>query len=356
MKASTPSNRALVVVRATASSRALTAVAVVLFLALAALPAVTDAGVLRTVGEMAVYVALATMWNLLGGYGGLVSIGQQAFLGAGGYLTYVLANQGGLHPIAAWAAALAFCGLAAWPLSRLLFRLQGGHFAIGTWVVTETVRLLVSTSSTLGGGSGLTLTAFMDTDPAQRERMVYWLALAVGFGSVAAAFALLRSRFGLALTAIRDNERAAAAVGIDVVLTKTIVFVISAIGFAAAGAVYFMSNLRITPDAAFGIQWSAVVIFIVVIGGLGTIEGPIVGALLYLALREGLSDHGSWYLMGLGLLAIVVTLVARRGLWGSFTSRFSLRLFPVQRRVQGLEALPPTRPVPAAGARLSIPE
>lgn len=333
---SAPATDSLQVVRSTPLSRGVAVLAVVLAAGLAVLPAFADMGLLRTVTEMAVYIALATMWNLLGGYAGMVSIGQQAFIGAGGYLLFVLANQAGLHPLLAWLVAVAVCGIAAWPLSRVLFRLQGGHFAIGTWVVAETVRLLVLTSPALGGGSGMTLSAFTDTDPEVRSRMTYWLAMAVGFVSIGGVYMLLRSRFGLALTAIRDNERAAASSGIDVVRTKTIVFVVSAIGFAAAGGVYFMSNLRVTPDAAFSIQWSALLIFVVVIGGLGTIEGPIVGALLYLVLREWLSDYGSWYLMGLGLVAIVATLLARQGLWGAIARSRGLECFPVRRRVVGL--------------------
>jgi branched-chain amino acid transport system permease protein len=342
MNASEPMTDTLKVARSTALSRGFAALMAALAVVLLALPAVVDMGVLRTVTEIAVYVSLATMWNLLGGYAGMVSIGQQAFIGGGGYLLFVLANQADVHPLLAWLLAVVICGAAAWPLSRVLFRLQGGHFAIGTWVVAEAVRLLASTSATLGGGSGMTLSAFSETDPVDRARMTYWLAVAVGFASVGGVYLLLRSRFGLALTAIRDSERAAATSGIDVTRTQTIVFVMAAVGFAAAGGAYFMSNLRVTPDAAFSIQWSALLIFIVVIGGLGTVEGPIVGALLYLLLREWLSDFGSWYLMGLGAVAIAATLLARRGLWGALTGRRHLECFPVQRRVAGLAA-PPTR-------------
>ena len=323
----------LTVARSTRLSRGFAVAMGVLAVALIALPAAVDMGTLRTVAEVAIYISLATMWNLLGGYGGMVSIGQQAFIGAGGYLLFAMANQGGVHPLLAWLLAVAICGAAAYPMSRVLFRLQGGHFAIGTWVIAEAVRLLASTSATLGGGSGMTLSAFTDTDPVDRARMTYWLAIAVAFVSVGGVYLLLRSRFGLALTAIRDNERAAAASGIDVDRTKTIVYVVAAVGFAAAGGAYFMSNLRVTPDAAFSIQWSALLIFVVVIGGLGTVEGPIVGALLYLTLREWLSDYGSWYLMGLGAVAIVATLLARDGLWGALTRKRHLECFPVQRRV-----------------------
>jgi branched-chain amino acid transport system permease protein len=101
------------------------------------------------------------------------------------------------------------------------------------------------------------------------------------------------------------------------------------------GALIFLQKLRISPDAAFSVNdWTAFVIFIVVIGGLGTIEGPIIGTLIFFALRELLADLGSWYLMILGLVAVAVMLRARQGVWGLLAQRFDLHLFPVQRRVR----------------------
>jgi branched-chain amino acid transport system permease protein len=110
--------------------------------------------------------------------------------------------------------------------------------------------------------------------------------------------------------------------------------VIAALGGGLAGALYFLSNLRISPDAAFGVNWTAYIIFIVVIGGIGTIEGPIIGTLLYFALRELFGDLGTWYLITLGLVAIVVMVKFPKGLWGYAMQRFDLRFFPVQRRLQ----------------------
>jgi branched-chain amino acid transport system permease protein len=100
------------------------------------------------------------------------------------------------------------------------------------------------------------------------------------------------------------------------------------------GALYYINALRIQPDAAFSIGWTASIIFIVVIGGIGTIEGPIIGTLLYFVLRETLSQYGSWYLIGLGLLAVIVMVKAPRGIWGTVQHKFDLRFFPVQRRVR----------------------
>ncbi|WP_395408578.1 hypothetical protein ACHMW6_10875 [Pseudoduganella sp. UC29_106] len=110
-------------------------------------------------------------------------------------------------------------------------------------------------------------------------------------------------------------------------------YVVSAFGAGLAGALYFLGNLRISPDAAFAVNWTAFAIFMVMIGGLGTIEGPIVGAVIFWALNKFFSDYGTWYLVGLGLLAITVTLVFKQGLWGYLQARFDWRVFPVQRRL-----------------------
>jgi branched-chain amino acid transport system permease protein len=144
-------------------------------------------------------------------------------------------------------------------------------------------------------------------------------------------YGLLRSRHGLALTAIRDSETAAASQGIDVAFTQYWVYVVSAAGFGVVGALYYMNILRISPNAAFDVNWTAYVIFIVVIGGIGTIEGPIIGTILFFVLRETLAGFGAWYLIALGAIAVVVMLYFPGGLWGAVSQKLDLHLFPVRR-------------------------
>ena len=163
--------------------------------------------------------------------------------------------------------------------------------------------------------------------------MTFWIALAAVVASVALVYGFLRSRQGLALMAIRDSEVASESQGIDVRTTKLWVYIVAAIGAGLAGALYFVGNLRISPDAAFSINWTAFAIFMVVIGGIGTIEGPIVGAVIFWALSRYLSDYGSWYLIGLGLLAILVTVFFKQGLWGHAQQRWGWSLFPTRRRL-----------------------
>jgi branched-chain amino acid transport system permease protein len=322
-----------VVQRATRASRVAGIASILLVLFLATLPWWADSSTLRLFVEFACLLALAQTWNLLAGYGGLVSVGQQGFLGVGGYALLVLADLGGLNPFLCVPLAGVVAALVAVPTSKLVFRLQGGYFAIGTWVVAESFRLIAANAVVVGGGTGTSLTAMREFPKAMRESLTFWIALAVAVGAVVALYALLRSRHGLALTAIRDSERAAASQGVDIAATKFWVYVAAAFGCGVVGGLYFLMNLRISPDAAFGVSWTAFIIFIVVIGGIGTIEGPIIGTLLFFVLRETMADFGTWYLIVLGALAVVVMVRFPRGLWGYVAQRFDLHLFPVRRRL-----------------------
>src|SRR5256885_2771683 len=270
------------------------------------LPLWAEASVLREFVEIACYFVFAMMWNLLAGYGGMVSIGQQASFGLGGYAMLALGNFAGVNPFVAVPLAGAAAAVIALPVSWVAFRLQGGYFAIGTWVIAEVFRLSFANLSIVGGGSGTSLTALRGIDKATRESVTYWTALVCVIAAIALVYLFLRSKRGLALLAIRDSEVAAESQGIDVRGMKLAVYVVAAIGAALAGALYFLGNLRISPDAAFSVNWTAFAIFMVVIGGIGRIEGPIVGAITFWALNKVFSDYGSWYLPGLGSIAIQV--------------------------------------------------
>jgi len=309
------------------------ALAFALLAAAATMPWWVDSGTLRLFVEFACLLALAQMWNLLAGYGGMVSVGQQGYLGIGAYALLVLSDMAGFNPFLCVPLAGVIAALVAIPTSQAVFRLQGGYFAIGTWVVAESFRLIAANASAVGGGSGTSLIAMREFPRATREAITFWIALAVAAASIAALYWLLRSRHGLALTALRDSERAAASQGVDVGATKFWVYLIAAFGCGAVGALYFLMNLRISPDAAFGVNWTAFVIFIVVIGGIGTLEGPIIGTLVFFALRETLAGFGTWYLIALGALAVAVMVWFPRGLWGYVAARFDLHLFPIRRRL-----------------------
>ena len=322
----------------TRSSRIGVAVFIAAFVILALAPYWGDRQTLRLLVEMFTFVALASLWNLLAGYAGLVSVGQQAFVGLGGYLLFSMVIVLDVHPIAAIFIAGPIGALVAVPVAALIFRLRGAYFAIGTWVVAEVFRLLASQVSVLGGGSGISLpaAAVIAVAPSRqmREFEIYWLGLALTAAVLIGIVILLRSRHGLALTAIRDNELAAQSNGIDVARIKLIVYVLTAFGTAMIGALIFLQKLRISPDTAFSVNdWTAFVIFITVIGGIGRIEGPIIGTIVFFALRQTLADLGSLYLLMMGAVAIVVMLWAPKGLWGLIVERFGWQALPLQRRL-----------------------
>jgi len=326
------------VVFASRSSRVGMALCAVILLALAAAPFWGGRGDLQLLSQIYAYVALASLWNLLAGYAGLVSVGQQAYVGLGAYLLFAFAILGGVSPL--WAIPLAgiIAALVAIPVAGLVFRLRGHYFAIGTWIIAEVFRLLASQVSVLGGGSGISLPASVVVAIAStrqmRDFMVYWIALALVVAVLALIVLLLRSRYGLALKAIRDSELAATCNGIDVMRTKVLVYIVTAFGTAMIGALIFFQKLRISPDAAFSVNdWTAFVIFITVIGGIGRIEGPIIGTIVFFALRQTLADLGTIYLLMLGVVAIVVMLAAPKGIWGLIVERFGWQVFPLERSV-----------------------
>ena len=327
-----------------ASGLALAGGAVLVALA-ASLPFWAESRWMHDVVELSCYLIFAMMWNLLAGYGGMVSIGQQAYFGLGGYALLVMGNFAGVNPFLAIPLAALVAALLALPLSWFAFRLQGGYFAIGTWVMSEVVRISVSNIAAVGGGSGTSLTALRGIDKLTRERSTYWMALLCVVATVAALYLFLRSKHGLALMAVRDNEIAAESQGIAVRRMKLAVYLVAAGGAGLAGALYLVSNLRVSPDAAFSVNWTAFAIFMVVIGGIGRIEGPIVGALIFWGLNKAFGDYGSWYQLGLGLLAIVTTIFFKQGVWGWLQQRFRWSVFPIVRSL---------RQRPAAAAAASV--
>jgi branched-chain amino acid transport system permease protein len=337
------------VVVATPISRRLGFVGVAAAVLLFALPAFAGRDFLNDLIFVLTMLALAQYWNLLAGYAGLVSVGQQAFVGLGGYLLFALTIHGGLNPLVAIPIAGLLAGAFALPTALVVFRLRGAYFAIGTWVMAEVYRLVLAQFKQLGGGTGTSLPplvtnevagiqwvkALLDVStPAARDIITYWTALGLAMGTVLLVYLILRSRHGLALAAIRDSEGAAESVGVDSFKTKLWVYVVTASATGMVGALIYLQKARISPDAAFSVlDWTAYVVFIVVIGGIGTIEGPIVGVLVFYVLQTNLAHLGTWYLLLLGLFGIIVMLFAPKGVWGYLHERFDMVVFPIRRRL-----------------------
>jgi branched-chain amino acid transport system permease protein len=337
------------VTTATRASTVALALAIPIIVVLIAAPAFASRTLLQELFYVFTMLALAQLWNLLAASAGLISVGQQAFVGVGAYALFAFTIVAGLDPIVAIVLSGAVAGLVAVPAALIVFRLRGAYFAIGTWVVAEVCRLILAQVKQLGGGTGTSLppeivNSIFGLDfvrdllevrgPAARDIIAYWLALVLAFVTFALVYRLLRSRHGLALSAIGDSEAAAESSGVDVFRTKLFIYVAVAIVTGMIGALIFLQKARISPDAAFSlIDWTAYVIFIVVIGGIGTMEGPIIGVAIFYLLQFYLASLGSWYLIILGGLAILLMLFAPSGVWGAIGRTFDISLFPLRRRL-----------------------
>lgn len=310
-----------------------------------AMPWLSSYAVQRLLVEVFTLSAVALAWNLLAGYGGLVAIGLHVFVGVGAYSLFALSNQLQLNPFLLLPAAAVFAAIfavvSAWPM----FRLSGAYFAVGTWVLAEMMRILTLNSPWLGAGGGMPLAAMSDVDRWTRNAGVYWAALLVGVGSLVVTRQVLRGALGLALMSVRDSEPAALASGVPVTRAKIVLWVLCAVMSGLAGAVSYMNTLQVTPDASFSLNWTAAAIFIAVLGGIGTLEGPIVGTIVYFLLRESFAGYGAWYFIGVGLLAILTMVAAPGGAVSLVPEKWRLDLFGTRRRMAESD---PDRPADAA--------
>jgi branched-chain amino acid transport system permease protein len=304
----------------------------VVALALASVPLIFDPDVVQKLTNLLILVILAAMWNALAGYGGLLSVGQQAFIGIGAYGTVFLAGLG-VSPYVAMLLAMVLAGAVSVPISLFALRLRAAQFAVGMWVIAEVISILVRLDKNLGAGTGISLIQMNQYAPNYRQAYTFWMALGFAVLFLGALFFLLRSPLGASLQAIRDDEDAARSLGVKVASRKRLLFVLAGFGCGAAGVLVVANTLFIEPGSVFSVQWSAYMIFMVLVGGLGTFEGPILGAVLLFAVQTIFTQGGPWYLVGLGATAALFALLLPRGLWGAIEERLGLRLMPVGYRV-----------------------
>lgn len=322
-----------IVERWTSLSKASVALLVLGQVALALAPTMLSDGMVDRLTVLFIYGILALMWNALAGYAGLVSVGHQAFFGLGAYGAVRLADAG-VSPYPALLLAAVCVALISVPISAFMLRLKGGEFAIGMWVVAALCHLLVNLDNLVQGETGTSLIALQRYDAGSRRLITYWLALATMAGLAWCVFGLLRSRVGSALQAIRDSEEAAASIGVRVLPTKRLIFVLSAFGCAAAGALWLATSVTFQPKTYFSVQWTAYMLFMVLVGGIGTYEGPILGAVVFFSIETLFGAAGGTYLIGLGLTAVVFALVLPRGIWGTVERKLGLQLLPVGYRLR----------------------
>jgi branched-chain amino acid transport system permease protein len=302
-----------------------------LLIAVVSMPWWATAGNIRDVVQLCCYIAIAQMWNLLAGYGGLVSVGQQTFIGVSAYTMFSMAQLWGINPFLAVVLCLVAPAIVAVPTYALLHRLDGPYFAIGTWVVAEVFRLATSVFPYVNSGAGMSLRVMTDYSAYERAIGISLLCALLLLVTIGGSYWLLRSRYGLALTAIRDNPVAAASQGVNVGRLRFLIWIGAAVGTGFAGAIYFMAQLRITPPSAYDPNWANIAIFIVMVGGLGSIEGVLIGALIYFFADRWFGDYGATYLVVLGLLTLAMALFARGGIWGLICKVVDAPWFPTRR-------------------------
>lgn len=320
------------VVRGSTASRVFGVAFVAVVAVMASMPSWGEPGTQRKMVELFALVSLAQMWNLLAGFAGVVSVGQQAFVGLGAYSMVALINVHGQNLYASIPLSALISAVLAVPLALIAFRLRGSYFAIGTWVLADVVSLVMQQQTSLGAGNGVSIKVSGDAEA--RLRVIYWLGLGLAVGAIVITYLVVRSKLGLQMQAIRDNEGGARGLGANIYRTRFTVWVLAAFWTALTGAVFYLANLRVQPKDSFSVvNWTAPIVVIVVIGGIGTIEGPIIGALLYYFMRDYFKDYETWYLIGSGVAAVVAALYLQPGIWGYVRRRWNIDLFPIRRRL-----------------------
>jgi branched-chain amino acid transport system permease protein len=276
---------------------------------------------------LCLYMAMSQMWNLLVGYSGLLSLGQQAFIGFGGYSVAVLTNYYGMY---VWLSVLTgglFSVLLALFMSLFIFRMKGIFFGIGTWIFAEILLLWFSNWEYVKYGTGL----FIKPAPPPSMIMIFYAAFIMALGSLAVVYLILRSKIGLGLMAMRDNEEVSETIGVEIFRSKLFCFLVAAFITGTTAGVLYVFQIFIQPYKAFAIDWTVILVFIVIIGGIGTIEGPIVGSFLYVLLTQWLADYGHTSMLILGMIAITIMLVAPKGIMGTLQEKTGFTILSPRR-------------------------
>jgi branched-chain amino acid transport system permease protein len=263
-----------------------------------------------------VYLAMSNMWNLVAGYSGLISLAQPAFIGLGGYAL----AMGTWADVPWWAGLIGgavVAGIFAFLISFAVFRLSGVYFAIGTLVVPEALRIVFYVWKPVGGGlsgGGAGYTIKNIASVGMNE--IYWMALVTALVTLIVMRIILRSNLGLALAAIRDNQRAAASFGINTFRIKMYPFVIGAVITGLAGGVFYIHQGYIEPLSTFNVKWTMIIFLATVIGGLRTEGGPVIGTLIFVFLYLSLSRYAVHSLLIQGVILIVIMLLSPQGIMG----------------------------------------
>ncbi len=310
-RSSSSGNRRLTVDRRRAGALALIGIAVLLAL----LPYYgTDYNLI--VGYQVLQLAaLAQAWNLMAGYGGLVSLASAAFIGIGAYTTADLSIHTGIPLVGAMAISGGLAAAFAVAVSIPMFRFRGLYFTIGTLVLAQALQQFMFNWNGLGGNAGLTITS-----SAPNDNQLYWLALALAVLATVVLVTVRRLRLGSALLSIRDNEDVAREVGVPTFRAKLWAFTLSAFLMGAVGGLQATKLGHIEPGGAFTLQWTIDIVNATIIGGIATVVGPLLGALFIVEFGVQLANYPELHVALTGLLLILVIRFARRGVWGTLAA------------------------------------
>ncbi len=268
--------------------------------------------------QTVLFVALAYGWNIISGYAGYFSFGQIVFFGIGAYTTGVTIMSFHGNWLAGSILGGLLCGVLAVPLGFIMLRLRGPFFSLGMLGLAMTVRALVSSSPQLGGGTGLFL------PPGATLLPVYYWTLAIAIAAFAVTWWINHSAFGLQLQAIREDETIAGTLGVPQTRVKVFAFVLSAMipGFAGGGYAWFLTYIE--PTSAFSSRIDLQSIVMAIMGGIGTLWGPLVGGILMTQVSEALwAQFPQAYLMIFGGLLVLLLILLPRGIVPAIASRLS---------------------------------
>ncbi len=305
------------------------AVLVVVLYALGALGVFSN-NTMRYLLNIFLYITLGSMWNLMSGFTGMTSLGQQTFIGLAGYSLAVMTATYGMSYWVGFLVGGAVGAAVSLILAVILFRMRGMYFAVATWVIAEALKTFFTSWTYVKQGAGMSVSV----SPYPSTRTIYFIALTLCIIAMAVIYLLLKSRIGLGLTAMRDDADAASSVGVNIFKSKLLVFVICAIFTALAGAVFYLNKGNIYPTGGFGISWTVSVVFIVIIGGIGTMAGPVVGSVVYVILSEVLAQFKGWSNIILGVIAILVILFLPDGIMGTLQKKLHFEILS-QKRLSG---------------------
>ena len=268
----------------------------------AGLTGILSGNVMRYLLQIFLYIALGESWNLLSGFAGMTSLGQQLYVGLAGYSVTIVTSLWGLPFSLGLLLGALVSAVTAFLLSLILFRMRGMYFAIATWVAAEAAQKLFLNWKYVNQGGGMTVRIVPYPDLFR----LYALALTLCLLTLLLISLVLRSRLGLGLMAMRDDADAASTVGVNLYRSRLIVYILAAALTAVAGGVFFINKGVIYPESGFSVTWTVSGVFICIIGGTGTLLGPVIGSVVYVLLQEFLAHYPGWSNIMLGLITILV--------------------------------------------------